>query len=117
MEHVVRALTRSSAGVEIADIAFDHSQAGGATGRACEHIVEVRQMAGGKVVDSDDFLTEREEVLQQVGANEPATPVRTRLWARTTDVVEDVDRARSSLTRDKSIFHSSYPHSRTTPKS
>src|SRR6267378_4017003 len=71
MEHVVRALTRSSAGVEIADIAFDHSKSGGATGRACEHIVEVRQMAGGKVVDSDDFLTEREEVLQQVGANEP----------------------------------------------
>ena len=70
VKHVVRAFAGSAAGLKIPDVAFHHPEMRCALERA-EDFVQIFAMAGRKVVDTDNCLPEREELLKEVGADEP----------------------------------------------
>src|SRR6185436_3448179 len=60
--------------VEVADVAFDHPEAGRRWKPYFQDLVEVGAMAGGEIVDSNDLLTESEQLLQEIGADESRHP-------------------------------------------
>src|SRR5690606_6046523 len=67
----VGALEGAQAAVEIADVAFDEVISGrrlGADPR--HHVVDVALVTGREVVEADDPLTEPQELLREVGADE-----------------------------------------------
>jgi hypothetical protein len=68
MQNVVCTIASGTACVEIANVAFDHPEARGTLERRGEYLIEVRRMTGGEIIQADDVLTERQELLEEIGA-------------------------------------------------
>jgi hypothetical protein len=70
MEHIVGAFAGSAACLEVPDVTFDHSEVRNAVEWIPEHFVQVRAMPSREVVDADNRLTEGEQLLKEIGADE-----------------------------------------------
>src|SRR5690349_561529 len=71
MEHDIDALACRAARLEIADIAADQSKRLSGVGIAREDVVNVVLAARREVIQSDNGLTQCEQLLQQVRPDEP----------------------------------------------
>lgn len=70
MEYVIRAFTRSPTRFKISDVTFDHPETGGSRESTPQNFVEICPVTGRKVVDADHGLTKRQQIFQQIGADE-----------------------------------------------
>jgi hypothetical protein len=71
VQHDIHAGSRLAAQGEIADVAFEELEAArGCRADACRHVVQVLDVAGREVVDTDHRLAEPEQILEQVRADE-----------------------------------------------
>jgi len=79
---------------EIGDAPFDEVEAGpGGFANVGAHLVEVAAMAGGEVVESVDTLTQPEQGLEQVAADEAGHAAAIRWKAQLDSVGARVDAA------------------------
>ena len=70
MQHVIHALTRGSAYFELANVSFNHSELPGLGERSGKNIVEIGPVTGREVVDTDNVLTEGQQIRKEVGSDE-----------------------------------------------
>src|SRR5207247_2632499 len=66
VENIVRTLARGAARLQIANVTLDHTKARAAGERAGYDLVEIRAMPGREVVDADNGLAERDQLLKQI---------------------------------------------------
>jgi hypothetical protein len=71
VKHVVSALACVATNLQIPDVALNHPEVRTALKLITEYIVEVRTMAGRVVIDADNCLTKAEQLLEEIGADEP----------------------------------------------
>ena len=74
VEHVVHSFTRCPARLEITNVALDHSELCRQGQGFGERIVEIRTMTSREIVNSNNCLTERQKLREEIGADEAGNP-------------------------------------------
>lgn len=70
MKNVVRSIAGGAASVQITDITFNHLEPSMPLERSAKNIVDVVAVTRREVVDSDNGLTERQQILKKIGSDE-----------------------------------------------
>jgi hypothetical protein len=73
VEDVVGALASSATRLQIANVAFHHSEMG-APFDSAKDVIDVVAMTRREIVDANDCLAERQQFLEQVRSDEPRDP-------------------------------------------